>query len=137
MDMKKKVEHLVEKYNTNDPFLLCKHLGISVKFVPLGKILGFYSKTHRIPVIHINEQSPEGKRKFTAAHELAHALCHSNSNTSFMKSNTFFSTDKYEIEANLFAVELLFVQNSDTQIISLEEACDYYGVPKQLLLKNF
>lgn len=137
MDIKKKVKHLVESYDTNNPFLISKHLGITVQFEPLGKILGFYSKTHRIPVIHINENSSEGQKLFTAAHELAHAIQHPNSNTSFMKANTFFSTDKYEIEANLFAVELLFVQNSHYDSVSIEEACGYYDIPKQFLIKNF
>ena len=30
MNIKETVQHLVKKHNTNDPFLLCKDLGIMV-----------------------------------------------------------------------------------------------------------
>ncbi|MFB8734598.1 hypothetical protein ACEQPO_13950 [Bacillus sp. SL00103] len=35
-------------------------------------------------------------------------MLHSDSNTPFLKRHTFFSTEKIELEANFFAMHLLF-----------------------------
>ena len=41
------------------------------------------------------------------AHELGHAILHSNTNITYLESNTFYSKEKIEIAANTFAAELL------------------------------
>jgi Zn-dependent peptidase ImmA (M78 family) len=41
------------------------------------------------------------------AHELGHLFLHKNTNAIFMDTYTQFNTDKFEIEANKFAMELL------------------------------
>lgn len=73
----------------------------------LGSINGYYNKQFRIKQIHINCNLPEHLQKLTCAHELGHALLHPNSSTPFLRSCTFLSIDRMEIEANKFAVELL------------------------------
>lgn len=135
MNVKRKVIELVNKYQTNDPFEIAEHLGIIVLHENLGNILGYYSKTYRFKVIHINENSPRNLQLFTCSHELGHAILHPNTNTSFLKSNTYFSADKIEYEANKFAIELLF--NECINPITIKEAIEEYGVPEQLLRKKF
>lgn len=49
----------------------------------------------------------ESEQCFACAHELGHALLHPDANTPFLTKYTYLSVDKYEIEANKFALELL------------------------------
>lgn len=130
-----KVDSLITEYDTNCPFKLSKYLGIEIVYENLGNTLGYYSSHFRIKVIHINQNSSEKQKEFICAHELGHAICHPNSNTSFLKKHTLFSTDRIEVEANRFAINLLFSSNSDL-CISIDEAAKQYGIPKQLLLSN-
>ncbi|MEW8956389.1 ImmA/IrrE family metallo-endopeptidase, partial [Clostridium sp.] len=48
---------------------------------------------------------------FTCGHELGHAILHEDSNTPFLRNNTFYSINKLERQANMFAAYLLI--NSD------------------------
>lgn len=57
--------------------------------------------------IHINCNLDEHLKEFTCAHELGHAILHPDASTPFLRSQTLFSVDKLEIEANTFAAELL------------------------------
>ena len=107
MDIKGLIKKLERKYQTRNPFELAKSLGILVFMEDLGTINGYYNKQFRIKQIHINFNLPEHLQKLTCAHELGHALLHPNSITPFLRSCTFFSVDRMEIEANKFAMELL------------------------------
>ncbi|MFJ7736436.1 ImmA/IrrE family metallo-endopeptidase [Lysinibacillus sp. NPDC097287] len=137
MDIKKIVAQLVEKYDTSDPFKLADLLGIVVVFEPLGSIYGYYSRSHRTKVIHINENLPLEKQLLTGAHELGHAVQHPEANTAFLKKNTLFSTDKIEIEANTFAVELLLpdelFKDQCYSGFTIYDAIEEKGVPIELL----
>lgn len=126
---------LIQKHGTNDPFKIAKLSGILVVYEPLGSILGYYSKTHRSKVIHINNFLRSEQQMFTCAHELAHAILHPDTNTAFLKSNTFYSTEKIEIEANNFAVDLLFPHGFGNAV-TLDQAIDDYCIPEEILLKK-
>jgi Zn-dependent peptidase ImmA (M78 family) len=131
VEINKRVNSLINKFNTNCPFKIAKKMGIQVLHEPLGNTLGYYSKHFRVKVIHINDSVDFKKGIFVCAHELGHAVCHPDSNTPFLKKHTFFSTDRIEVEANTFAMELLF--RNDTEV-TLTEAIEEYGIPKQLAL---
>jgi Zn-dependent peptidase ImmA (M78 family) len=135
--IKSTVNELVKKYGTNDPFKLAKYIGILIVFEPLGNTLGYYNKNFRIPIIHINQDADRESQFFIVAHELGHAVQHPDTNTSFLKKHTLFSTDKLEIEANTFAVELLlpdelFVEKNDS-CFTIFDAIKEKGVPEELL----
>ncbi len=132
--IKGKVNYLINKYETSCPFEISKCLGIQIRFEHLGNILGYFSKHFRMKFIHINDTSDEKQQLFTCAHELGHAILHPNENTSFLKSNTLYSIDKLETEANIFAIHLLSKQFNN---ITLNEALEQYGVSKQIINKNF
>lgn len=134
MDITKRVNKIVEKHETKNPFTIAKRLGIHVIHENLGNILGYYSKHFRIPIIHINEDVDEKQQMFICAHELGHAILHPDHNTSFLKKHTFFSTDKIEVEANEFAVELLFLRD-DHISLSLTEVIEEYKIPKDFIQK--
>ncbi len=110
MDIRKKVEALCRKYQTRDPLQICQEKGIQFLFEPLGTVRGYYSCSHRIKVIHINEALDEPQRLFTCCHELGHALLHPKTNTPYLRANTLFSVDRLEKEANLFAVCMMYPQ---------------------------
>ena len=101
MTSKETAATIATKHGTRDPFRLCKALNIIVLFEPLGTVRGYYSKSHRFKVIHINQNLPEQKQLFTCAHELGHALMHPNACTPFLREHTLFSVDKLEVEACL------------------------------------
>lgn len=82
-------------------------LNITVFYEDLGSINGYYNKPLRMKQIHINQSLDEKDAEFTCAHELGHAILHPNASTPFLRSKTFLSVDKLEIEANTFAVNLL------------------------------
>lgn len=107
MDIRKKVNFLKKKYDTDDPFVIADHLGITVIFENLGTLNGYYNKQLRMKQIHINENLPHHMQKFTCAHELGHSQLHPDSNTNFLKNCTGLSIDRMETQANKFAVELL------------------------------
>lgn len=134
--IKNTVDELVHKYGTNNPFELAELMGIIIRYVNLGNILGFHTRHFRCSIVHINASTTEKQQLFTCAHEIGHAVLHPNVNTPFLKSNTYFSTDRIEIEANTFAVELLFSQDVVSPI-TIHEATEHYDIPEQLLMKNF
>jgi Zn-dependent peptidase ImmA (M78 family) len=91
----------------NDPFQIADAIGISIFYEELGCIKGYYNKPYRNKQIHINCNLSKHDARLTCAHELGHAVIHPNENTSFLRTNTFFSIEKMEIEANTFAIALL------------------------------
>ena len=126
-----KVNLLKETYDTNCPFKIAKSLGIEIVFENLGNTLGYYNKHFRIKIIHINELENEYKKRFICAHELGHAIFHPDANTPFLKKHTLFSTERIEMEANFFAIRLLFSDYEEH--ISVDDAVKQYGIPQKLI----
>lgn len=128
MGIKKLVAKLVHKHGTNNPFEIAAQKDIHILYEPLGSIMGYFHTYKRISIIHINNSLSEAQQRFTCSHELGHALLHPKVNTPFLKSNTLFSVDRIEREANEFAVELLI---ADEMLLdhSLEAAAVACGVP--------
>lgn len=107
-EIKKIVTKLIKRYNTRNPFSLADNLNIIVFDVPLGELHGCYMYLKRHRVIFINSDIENATIKnVVLAHELGHALLHTKVNCCFMQKNTLLNTNKYEIEANRFAAELL------------------------------
>lgn len=97
-DVKKTVLKLMKKYQTNDPFKIANYKNIILMYEKLGNTYGYYNCYKRIKIIHINEKLDELTQRFVCAHELGHAILHPDSNTPFLRKNTFFSIDKIEVE---------------------------------------
>lgn len=141
--IKRTVQDLTNKYQTNDPFELSEIKNIQV--IPWDlhpEIKGFYKYDKRNKYIFINDNLDEPSQRFVCAHEFGHSQLHPRVNTPFLRGSTFFSVDKIEVEANTFAVELLLQDQSlyeyqDTSL-SVCEIAEIYGVPKEVShLKNF
>lgn len=135
LNIKDIILHLKKKYNTSDPFELADALKISVFYEELGSINGYYNKPLRMKQIHINSSLNERDAKYTCAHELGHAIMHPNASTPFLRSKTLLSVDKLEIEANIFAVNLLISDETITehQNYTVEQLSKFLGYSQELV----
>lgn len=134
MEQRRIAESLVRKHGTRDPFRIAQDLGFVVIRSPLKGIRGFYQKVQRRHVIYVSSDLPEPEARFVCAHELGHALLHRGHNRIFTDTNTYFVVDRPEIEANRFAVDLLY-EDEDLRFFldyPIQLAADYMGVSVDL-----
>ena len=104
--VQKLVSYYIRKFNTRNPFELADCLGILYQVGNIG-CSGCYIflKNHRY--IFLNQNLSEREMMIVMAHELGHTLLHRKENSYFIKNKTFLLNSKNELEANLFAAELL------------------------------
>lgn len=135
LNIKDTVLHLINKYNTSDPFELAKALKIAVFYEDLGSINGYYNNPLRMKQIHINSSLNDQDAKYTCAHELGHAIIHPNASTPFLSSKTLLSIDKLEREANTFAVNLLIPDEliTENQNYTTEQLSRLLGYNQELI----
>lgn len=127
-------ESLVRKYKTRDPFRIAKARGYVIIRCPLKGIRGFYQHLQRRYVIYIDSGLSHQEERMVCAHELGHILLHRGENRIFAEKNTYFQTSKQEIEANRFAVDLLY-DDEDLRFFTeypVQLAADYMGVSVDL-----
>ena len=107
INIKLRIKNLIKKYNTSDPAILCKKLGIIVLYDDLGDLKGYYKHPRGRKVIVVNSLLSKFAQIIVLAHELGHAVLHSNSTAAFLHNNIRFQNSIIENEANKFAAELL------------------------------
>lgn len=118
MDIKKLADSLVRKHGTRNPFEIIRGLNVILVFVPLVDTKAFYQYFQRNNIIYIDENLTYHEQVFECAHELGHMLLHKKTNAIFMDTRTSFNTDKFEKEANAFAMNLLV---SDEMLVEYQE----------------
>ena len=112
MTIRQEVSRLKMKYQTDDPYEICEYLDIQVMERPMGKsprsCKGFFLVSSRCKLIVINSDLPDSIQRIIIAHELGHAVLHSDSaiNT-FHEFAMFEDTNRMEYEANVFAAEFM------------------------------
>lgn len=106
--MKELIGTLYDEFKTFDPIQIAEQLGIDIEYVDfLTNPKGQYIKLIDSPLILINQEFEYSEEKiFIVAHELYHALSHSDLIGYYNISRKTQST--METEANKFAVNLLF-----------------------------
>ncbi len=133
----KAVNKAVKRAESSDPFRICWDYGIIVKYVPLGSLKGFTATNYRIRTIFINEDLDEIEAKFTCAHELGHILMRHDYNKLWLANHTFYNLDRYENDANRFAIYLLQYQWQDDienmEYPSNENISNLTGIPVEYL----
>ena len=129
-----KVNKLIKKYKTRDPFEICLKTGVEVVFADIGKLKGMYTCIKRNRFIVINGSLNEYMKNMVCAHELAHDQLHRNlSTTSWLKDVNIYDTNtKHEYEANLYAAELLIPEEKLIEYIN--EGLSIDEVSKSLCL---
>lgn len=104
--IKEVVQKYVIKYSTRDPFKLAKLLGIDVQLGNPG-CAGCYMFIKNHKYIFLDQSLDEMELLQVMAHELGHAVLHKKQNCYFIRNKTLMLNSKTEMEANLFAAELL------------------------------
>lgn len=134
MDPKRMAESLVRKYGTRNPFRIAEALGLLIVRTPLRGIRGFYQYIKRCGIIYIDSDLDERDACFVCAHEIGHALLHRGCNRIFMDSHTYFAVNRYEVEANRFAVDLLYDDDDLRDFLEhpVQLAADCMGVSTEL-----
>lgn len=129
--MRELVERLVLDFKTRDPFEIARGLNIIVLEEPLGSINGYYNEVLGVRFIHVNCDLLDYQKRFVVAHELGHALLHPDFNFYFLKTHTFFNLDRFEKEADKFAVLLLVDKIDHYQ--SIHEIALLYGISEKAI----
>lgn len=137
------VDQLVEQYRTNDPYELCEDVGCVVVPHSLGLYegagKGFFLDVDGVHVITVNSDLQDELQRVIVAHELGHAVLHSD----FLEAGGFHDFALYddsshlEYEANMFASELLLPDDEVLEILrenaSFFHAAAELKVPAQML----
>jgi len=136
-----KVDDLCKKYGTRNPFTLAKYLKIEIFYWDLPHdIRGFYQYEKRNRFIFLNSSLSIEEQIIVCAHELGHAILHTKLNSPFMRSNTLFSIDKVEVQANTFAAYLLIPDESlfdSYEQMTIYDIATLYNVPVELAELKF
>ena len=134
MDSKALAARLSKKYETRDPFRLADEMGFIVVFAPLIDMRGFQQRVKRQNIIYINDTLDERQQALVCGHEMGHHFMHRGMNRIFMNLNTQFVTQKFENEANLFSLELIFADEDLQPFLnrSITDAATFMGVSVQL-----
>lgn len=105
---------LVKKYKTRDPFSLADCLGIDVDCADLGSLKGFYIVYSKNRFVVLNTSLTESLSRIILAHEIGHDRLHrAIAKNGGLKESSFFDMkSKPEMEANVFAANLLITDNN-------------------------
>lgn len=130
-EIRKKVNSLVKKYETSDPFVLCEKIGIDLDYDDLKDgIMGYRAIFYRIPCVVLSKDNTEDEDIATCAHELGHQVCGHDTNVERLKrSNRIFVSYGVEYEANSFMVELLLINANLAEHPTRQHLLNYYKVP--------
>lgn len=107
------VNSVIATYNTNDPREISDALGIIRCKLPLGSMNGFLRGHAGRYALVTNDSLTVQQELLTTAHELGHYFLHDGHNRIFLDTRTFSNNAKFEREANLFAVYLVWPAVAD------------------------
>jgi len=138
MDSKALAARLSKKYETRNPFRLADEIGFIVVFAPLVDMRGFQQRVKRQNIIYINDTLDKQQQALVCGHEMGHHFLHRGMNRIFMNRNTQFVTQKFENEANLFSLELIYTDEDLQPFLdhSITDAAAYMGVPVHLATRR-
>lgn len=134
LKVKKAVEDLKAKYNTNNPFEICKKMNITVSQTKLNETLKAYfayaCENH--PLIIINSKYMEKSKHILCAHELGHIVLGHVGVNNFEAENL-----DAEREANLFALYMLFDESEfDIKFENMSSYLIKYTLDKNIILAS-
>jgi hypothetical protein len=126
---------IADRYDTNNPFEIARERDIRILYASMKTTFGFYVRYHRTQNIILNDALSDGMQQFVCAHELGHSILHADLNVPKLTRYTMFSRDKFEMQANTFAVELLLPDGflreyADCSIYQLAQSV---GVPEEFV----
>ena len=116
------VQRVTTQYGTQSPFQLCEKMGINIFFADLpDKVNGLFvnSSENGSRSILISKSLPACEQEQVCAHELGHALLHSEINSILLEDDPSFGLTKFEMEADLFSNLLLLKSSSNLQTLDV------------------
>ena len=139
LDTKFYLDKICKKYNTRNVYQIVDDAGIIVHHMNLGKnTRGMCYTKRRIKQIFLHDKLEEWEERFVISHELGHLIMHPEHNAPFLQT-TFFSRNRYEIEANKFAVELIIPDDVIMEHCeyTIEQWSSIYGLPIEIIELRF
>ncbi|MGN9164929.1 ImmA/IrrE family metallo-endopeptidase [Tissierellaceae bacterium HCP3S3_D8] len=134
------VEGLIEVYSTRNIYELLDQLDVTlIRKEFKSNVKGrFIRNIFGDEFIFISDQLSYEEERIVIAHELGHLILHTDLTTSYYTENHLLVKDRYEVEANKFAAELLI---EDNVIIHEGETMNYVAsllnVTKELLMLKY
>lgn len=131
-------EKTIKKYQTSDPYMLAEKMDIIIHRVNLGAVRGMCYSTRRIRQIFLHYGLPVHLECFVLGHEIGHLVMHPNSNAPFLRG-TLFSKERYEMEANEFAIRLIMpdIDIMEHWDYTIEQWAMVYGLPREIIKLRF
>ncbi len=129
-----KANKLITKYDTRDPFEICRNINIRIHYKDLGTaIKAYYFYQSRIKNIVINSRSGSIVRRILCGHELGHAVLHDRlaAMRGFQELELFDSLVPAEYEANLFAAELIIPDDDVLELLNDQDK-SFFSIAKEL-----
>lgn len=105
------VHNIIEKYNTDDPFIIAKKLGYSIKKCDLNNYNGKYTSINNNTTLFVNKSLNIVESLITCAHELGYSFLYPKKNAFFISNTTSTNITNEEANCNSFALALL-IENS-------------------------
>ena len=134
-DIKKLADRTARKYHSRDPFEIIQGMNAILVYMHLEVIRGLYQYFQRNHIIYIDDGLPDREQRFVCAHEMGHMLLHRKMNAIFMERHTFLNRNKFEIEANTFAMELLIDDSvlEENRHLTVKQLSRLLGYQEELL----
>lgn len=133
--MDEKIDSLVHKYGTRDPFELVEKMDLFVDYEPLGEnINGYYYARGSTRFIVLNSQKPRHLQRFTLGHEIAHHILHANTNAMLLSM-----TGRQEHEADKFSMYLLLSDEvlKEHPYRTIDDWAAILGLPRETVELRF
>ena len=128
-----KVNELIDKYKTNNPFELIEYLKIKLMSSNNEELKGYCISVKNYPYIGVSRLLSDPEQRIVATHELGHFILHMDQTSlyRFEDDNIYNSSDKTEYQANLFAADLL-IPDEDVEDIVKDESINYFSLCSML-----
>ena len=97
------------KYDTSDPFELCRCMGVNVRYADIGSLKGMYKYIIKNYFILINNALDRHTARIVCCHELCHHILHRDiaRNMGVWDNMLYDMSGSIEQEANVLAAEIL------------------------------
>ena len=111
-------------------------MGIHLLHWPLEDMRGYYYQNENGKIIVINSTLDTITSNFVCAHELGHSVLHGEMNRVFLDSGTLINTLKYEKQANIFGMCLMYPNDAEFMDLgdTVEAIANRLGAREELVV---